>query len=330
MGNWTGKTVVVTGGCGFVGSHVVDELARRGCQHLLVYDDLSRGTLRNIEAHRQTGIIEHYVHDLAAVTPAFPPNVDAVFHLAALVSSISWNLHHSLDMLQVNTAINWHVTEAVRLAHPKVYAFTSTACIYPHTAVVPTPEEEGDACYPEISNWGYGCSKWQGEQQTKYLFLEEGIPSFSVRFFNAYGYRDYYDKATSHVAPALIQRVLDGENPLVIWGSGQQTRALVDARDLARALVDLAECPAAHDGEAVNIGHEQEISIHDLAEIIIRLSGKSDVAIVPDRSKPDGYPRRAADTTKLRSLIGWVPSTPLETTLQAMLADYRVRQQGER
>lgn len=327
-GTWAGRTVCVTGGAGMLGSHLVDELAQRGCGKIVVYDDLRRGSLRNIWGHINAGIIDHYDWDLSKVTPIFPPNADAVFHLAARVTSIEENSRDSFGMLMDNMWINMRVAEAVKVARPKLYQYTSTACIYAHNVPVPTPEECGDICDPEPTNWGYGCAKWLGEAIAKLLYREHGIPTVITRFFNAISpTRDYYDVETSHVAPALIKRICDGEDPVTVWGTGTQSRVLVDARDIARALVDLAECEQAHDAQAVNIGHEQEITIGGLAHLIARLAGREGARIVFDRSKPDGYPRRAADTTRLRALLGWVPATPLSETLQAMIAEYRERYQ---
>ena len=324
---WYGKTVAVTGGCGFLGSHVVDELAARGCRRILVYDDLSRGSLENVWKHINAGIVDHYSHDLAAVVPVFPPRLDAVIHMAALVASISYNAAHHWEMCTRNMRINLSVAEAVKVARPTMWVACSTACVYPSTAPVPTPESAADFCDPEPTNHGYGVSKWALEQMAKYLYREHGIPAVVTRFNNALGLRDYYDVETSHVAPALIKRVCDGEDPIVVWGTGTQSRVLVDARDIARALVDLAETPSAHDAQAVNIGHENEVTIAELARMICQIAGRPEARIIFDTSKPDGYPRRAADTTRLRGLVGWVPDTPLVETLTEMIADYRERLQ---
>lgn len=311
-----------------IGSHLVDELAFRGCRKIHVYDDLSRGTIENIKTHLTNGIAILNPVDLEIATPIFPQGTDIVFHLAAKVTSISYNMAHSEEMFQRNVAINWHVGEAVRQCRPSLYQYTSTACVYGHNVPVPTPESYGDICDPEPTNWGYGCAKFAGEVHAKLLYKEHGIPCFSTRFFNAISpTRDYYDVQTSHVVPALIKRICDGEDPVVVWGTGTQSRALVDARDIARAICDLAENPVAHDGQAVNIGHAAEITIGELARLLCDLAGRPDVPIVFDTSKPDGYPRRAADTTRLRELIGWVPSTPLVDTLAEMVKTYREKYQ---
>lgn len=313
MIDWHNQRVVVTGGAGFIGSHLVNRLYAQRAR-VTVVDDLSRG--RNIG-----GFLDRI--DLRYDEPVIPFD-SVVFHLAAKVAGIHYNREHNLDMMQQNLAINWNVTQAVRKAHPRLYVYVSTACVYPHDAPVPTPESAGNIGNPEPTNYGYGVAKWVGEQQARYLHSEFEIPTIIVRFFNAFGPRDYYDVETSHVAPALIRRISelkDGE-PLTVWGSGLQSRALVDARDIANALVMLAENDKAHDARAINIGHEREVTMNTLASMIMNMCGKS-ADIVNDRSMPDGYPRRAADTTRLRSLIHWLPDTPIEDTLRDMIAEFR-------
>lgn len=316
---------IVLGGGGFIGSHLVDHLASLGRQ-VVVVDDFSRGHRSNLMDALATGLVSVHRHDLREggilhSDGVLRPGRDVIWHLAAKVTGIEYNRHHHYDMAATNLALNLAVMEAVRQARPKLYVYVSTACVYPHDAPVPTPETAGKIGNPEPTNWGYGVAKWVGEQLATALYQEHRIPTLIVRFFNALGPRDYYDEATSHVAPALIRRVLEGENPVTVWGSGKQTRALVDARDIAKALVMLADCPGAHDARPVNIGHEREVSIGELAQTIIDLCD-TDATLEFDRSKPDGYPRRAADTTRLRKLIGWVPDTPLDDTLCDMVQEF--------
>lgn len=302
------------------------------CKRLVVAGANVTGLDNNERGRNLTPGVHHYNFDLVEDTIegsgswAFE-DAEVVFHLAAKVTGIEYNRFHHLDMMQRNLAINWAVTEKVRDYNPHLYVFVSTACVYPHDAPVPTPESCAEVCDCERSNHGYGIAKWVGEQQARYLALELGIPTLIVRFFNAFGPNDYYDEETSHVAPALIRRVLEGEDPLVVWGTGNQTRALVDCRDIAKALMLLgekAEFTSDHPLLVANIGHKREVSIRELAETICRLAGKSP-RIVFDDSRPDGYPRRAADTWLLENLLGWVPDTPLEVTLADMIAEYRAK-----
>lgn len=324
---------VVTGGAGFIGSHVVDELLNtKYLERLLVVDNLSRtnGSSSNLRADERMTL---KLRDLEYTIP-WLEDAKVVYHLAAKVSNIAYNSANQYVMLASNLAIVLNVIRAIVLGRKTVrrVMWVSTACVYPHDAPVPTPEDgTADVCDPEPTNRGYGIAKWVGEQLAIGMGQEYSIATTVVRFFNAVGVRDYYDYESSHVAPALIRRVFElktGE-PLTIWGSGQQTRALVDAKDIAKALVMLEDCRKAH-GQIVNIGHAREISMLDLAKLIVDMAYgmgyiSSKPEIVCDVARPDGYPRRAADTTKLKRLIGWVPDTRLEVSIQCMLQDYMTR-----
>jgi nucleoside-diphosphate-sugar epimerase len=314
---------VITGGAGFIGSHLADALVARG-EEVLVVDDFSRGKLANLAQARETGLcrISPFV-DLRYDQPTLTRG-DAVWHLAAKVASIEYNRRNQYDMLASNLAINANVIEAVRKARPSFFCYVSTACVYPHDAPVPTPEWAGDVGNPEPTNHGYGVAKWVGEQMVKHLSKEHNLTCLIPRFFNAYGLRDYYDKATSHVVPALIRRVMEGENPVTVWGTGRQTRVFVDAEDIAKALVMLYDHDwTGYEGTpVVNVGHEREVSIAEVVDTIIRCTQK-DVGRHFDDTKPDGHARRAADVTLLRETIGWVPDTPLEVTVAKMVAEYR-------
>jgi GDP-L-fucose synthase len=142
-----------------------------------------------------------------------------------------------------------------------------------------------------------------------------------ARPFNAYGPRDYFDRATSHVIPGLIRKVLEGDAPVVVWGSGNQTRAFVHALDAARGMMLLTEKHPAAD--PVNIGHDSDSSIREFLSVILRLTGRGQ-NVVFDTSRPDGYPKRAADVTKLRTVTGgFVPSIPLDEGIAETIQWYR-------
>lgn len=306
--------VLVTGGAGFIGMNLVSHLLDRDYE-VTVVDNLSRHRPPRFEDG-----YDLYQYPVQALTSLLGCNI--VFHLAAKVSNIEFNRYHHLSMMQSNLSINTHVTNLVAKYVPDHYIYVSTACVYPHDAHVPTPEWTARSCFPEPTNWGYGVAKWVGEQQARYLHRELYIPTTVVRFFNAFGWNDYYDWPSSHVAPALIRKAFEHDE-IVVWGTGNQTRSLVDAGDIARVLVRLLKCDdsGAHNGQPVNIGHRNEISMLELALLIKSITGvNKDIRC--DDSYPDGYPRRAADPTILESLIGNVLWTPLRTTLDVMINDY--------
>jgi len=306
---WKGKRVLVTGGAGFIGSHLVDLLvAEQASVH--VVDNLERGRLENLRScWEQITFIQGDLRD-PVICREVTAGKDMVMNLAAKVTGIEYNRHHHGDMFTSNILINTNALEAARLNGVKRYLAVSTACIYPHDSKVPTPESEGDRGSPEPTNAGYGWAKRMAERQAIYYAQEYGMEIAIARPFNAYGPRDYFDRATSHVIPALIRKVLDGDDPVVVWGSGNQTRAFVHALDVARGMMLLTEkYPAA---DPVNIGHDKEVSMRELLALILRLMGRK-VNVVFDTSHPEGYPRRAADVTKLRKVTGgFVPSVPLE------------------
>lgn len=318
MGFWTNRKVCITGGAGFVGSYLTESLAADGAE-VTVADSLERGSLERIASVKdQIRLIQP---DLGTPEGADEATKDqeVVLNLAAKVTGIEYNRHHHADMFASNMRIASAIGEACVRNGVGRLLVVSTACIYPHDAKVPTPETEGDRGTPEPTNEGYGWAKRMSENLGRYLDAETDLEVRICRPFNMYGPRDHWDEATSHVIPALIKRVLDGENPVVIWGTGTQTRAFLHARDGAMGMKLIAE--KATTSDPINIGHDDEVSIKELAETILHVTGKNP-ELTFDTSKPDGYPRRGADPTLLKEVTGWVPDTPLEQGLKEMVEEY--------
>lgn len=317
--NLQGANIAVTGGAGFVGSQLVDALVKRGAV-VTVFDNLSRGHMDNVYAAKTLECI-----DLASRVPNLR-GYDAVYHMAAKVAGIEYNRVHQLDMLQSNLAINYHVMQAIRKFIPERAIICSTACVYPHDAPIPTPESAADVCDPEPTNYGYGVAKWLLEQQGKLLARESRTAVVVTRFSNCFGLRDYYDHETSHVAPAIIRRVMEGESPLTVWGTGSQTRVLVDTREVAEALCRLAECDMPSRLEVFNVGHSQQVSMTNLARAILDEAGCAGREIVYDTKKPDGYPARQSDCSKLERVTGYrMGNIQLRQTLRDMITDYQAQ-----
>ena len=187
---------------------------------------------------------------------------------------------------------------------------------------MPTPEEEGERGIPEPTNLGYGWAKRMQEFLSKCYAKEYGMKIAIVRPSNAYGPKDNFDAATSHVIPALIRRVLNGENPLVVWGSGNQTRSFLYATDFARGLLDITDNYAECD--ALNLGDEREVTIKELVGIILRLCNKeNEIKIVFDTSKPEGQPRRCSDVSKANKKINYKTDVSLEEGIRSTIEWYK-------
>ncbi len=199
---------------------------------------------------------------------------------------------------------------------------TSTACVYPKDVTSPTPESEGFKDVPENANAGYGWSK-RAEEYMGMAYAEEfGMKIAIARPYNAYGPRDDFFAEYSHVIPALIKRIHHGENPLVVWGSGNQMRSFVYATDFARGLIEICEKYAVHD--PVNIVSDEEITIGDLARLIAELMGKK-IDIQFDTTKPDGSVRRNGSSHKALEKMGFRCEVPLHEGLKKCIEWYKER-----
>jgi GDP-L-fucose synthase len=319
MGYWSGRKVCVTGGAGFIGSYLTELVVEEGAE-VTVADSLARGTVQRIESVKdQVRLVQS---DLGT-----PEGADAatrgqeiVLNLAAKVTGIEYNRFHQRDMFNTNMRIASAVTDAATRNGVERFLVVSTACIYPADAAVPTPESEGFERFPESTNEGYGWAKRLAERLGVFAQEESGMSVAICRPFNAYGPRDHWDDASSHVIPALIKRVMDGENPVVVWGSGNQTRAFLHARDAALGMKLITEKAATAD--PINIGHAEDVSIRRLAEIILEVTG-AHTTLQFDTSKPDGYPKRASDTTRLLEVTGWLPGISVDEGIREMVAEYQ-------
>lgn len=316
---WKNTNVLVTGGTGFIGSHVVEKLVNVGA-HVTILDRLRDGQIKHIPHLKDK--IRLIQGDCADPQDAFNAckNQKIVMNLAARVGGIGFNRVHQGTMLYNNLSLETVMIEAARKADVERFLVISSACVYPHDARVPTPETEGFRGEPEPTNGGYGWAKRMAEKLGEYYAQEHGMKVGIVRPYNAYGPRDHFDSASSHVIPALIKRVMDGENPVVVWGSGKQTRAFLYVEDLADGMIAAIEKYPVPD--PVNIGTDEEVSIAELVKKIIRISG-SKATVRFDRTKPDGSPRRNSDNTKAKAKLAFTAKTSLDEGLQKTIDWYR-------
>ncbi|OGG11307.1 hypothetical protein A2Z00_02405 [Candidatus Gottesmanbacteria bacterium RBG_13_45_10] len=316
---WTNKRVLVTGGTGFIGSHVVERLVTLGAR-VSVLDRMRDGKTKNIQYLKdKVTFIQGNCTELVQARKACEGK-DVVMNLAAHVGGIEYNMVHQGTMLHDNLSIATTMIEAARLAGVERFLVVSSACVYPHDALVPTSEEEGFRAEPEPTNCGYGWAKRMAEALGRYYAEEFGMSVGIVRPYNAYGPRDHFDAKTSHVIPALIKRVMDGENPVVVWGSGSQTRAFLYVDDLALGMIQAIERYPKPD--PINLGTDEEISVADLVNKIINISGMK-TKVYFDTTKADGSPRRNSDNTKAKKMIQFTAKTKLDAGLAKTIEWYK-------
>ncbi len=317
--SWSGRKVLVTGGAGFVGSYLVEDLLVQGA-HVRVVDDLSGGSEENLRAVR--GNIEFIRADLrsAEATDRATQGMDVVLHLAARAFGMLYSMEHNPEMLRDNALMAFNVLDACLANGVERALMVSSSCVYDDDAPIPTPELPVDEGRPESVNEGYGWGKRLLEIQSRYVFEKHGLPIALVRPFNAYGDRYRWLGDASHVVPSLVKKVLDRNGPAVIWGSGQQIRDLLHARDFALGFRLAAEC--AVDCDPVNLAGGTTISLIDLVRKIAELRG-IEVDISFDTTKAEGRARKEADLTKLREKIpSFRPTVTLEEGLRDMFDWY--------
>lgn len=316
---WKNKKVLVTGGAGFIGSHVVENLVNRGAQ-VRVIDNLQNGEKENLIAVKD--VIEFVSGDCCNEKDALRAcnGQDVVFNIAARVGGIEYNRTHQATMMHDNLLLETVVIEAARQAHVERFLTVSSACVYPRNCSIPTPETEGLMDEPELTNGGYGWAKRMGEYFGKYYQEEFGMKVGIVRPYNCYGPRDHFAPDTSHVIPALIKRVFDKENPVIVWGSGRQTRAFLYVTDMAEGMIQSIEKYPTSD--PINLGTDEEVSIKDLIQKIIKYSGIQ-TEIKFDITKPDGSPRRNSENTKMLEKVGFIPKIFLNEGLKKTINWYK-------
>ncbi len=310
---WRDKRVIVTGGAGFLGSFVVDKLRKRGAAEIIVprskdYD------LRDIEAIRQL------LHD----TTYRRKTPDMIIHLAAHVGGIGANRKYPAEFFYDNLMMGVPLFHEAWRAGVAKFVAIGTVCAYPKYTPVPFKEEDLWNGYPEETNAPYGLAKKMLLVQSQAYRQQYGYNSIFLLPVNLYGPRDNFDPESSHVIPALIRKCLEakdrGDDHIVAWGDGSPTREFLYVEDAAEGILLAAE--RYNESEPVNLGSAFEISIKDLLETIVRLTG-FEGKIVWDTSKPNGQPRRKLDVTRARLWFGFESRTPFEEGLRKTIAWYQ-------
>jgi len=311
------KKVLVTGGTGLIGSHLVELLLERGAiVRTVVHSRNLPIKLENVETVQ--GNLTRWNDCRKAVK-----GVEYVFHLAAFVGGVGRNVAHPAGMFTPNILMNTHMLEAARLEDVERYLYTSSACIYPGNLEY-FVEEKGWNGPPAESNASYGWVKRMGELQAQAYSQEYGMKIAIVRPTNAYGPRDNFDLKTSHVIPALIRKAVERQDPFVIWGTGEATRDFIHAKDIARGMLLALEKYAVAD--PINLTTGKSIKIKDLAHLILKLCEYENARIILDESNPTGQPVRRVSTVKAKEKIGFVAQISLEEGLKETISWYKAQQ----
>lgn len=316
---WINKKVLVTGGAGFIGRHVVGKLVKRGAI-VSVLDNFQNSNEQNLSTVKAS--IKIIKGDCTKGDDAFRAckGQDVIMNLAARVGGIEFNRTHQATMMRDNLLIGSVMIEAARQSRVERFLTISSACVYPRECSVPTPESEGFLSEPEQTNSGYGWAKRMGELMGKLYVEEFDMKVGVVRPYNCYGPYDHFDPNVSHVIAALIKRVFDGENSVRVWGTGRQTRAFLYVEDLAEGMILAIEKYPVPD--PINLGTDEEISIKDLVEKIIKISGKN-LKVEYDLSKPDGSPRRNSNNVKAKEKLGFEARISLDDGLRKTIGWYK-------
>jgi len=304
---WKNKKVIVTGGAGFLGRVLVDQLRQKGCQHITI----PRSAQYDL---RETAAIEK----LYAKTKP-----DMVIHLAASVGGIGANRENPGKFFYDNLIMGVQLIELARQMNIPKFVALGTICAYPKFCPVPFKEENIWNGYPEETNAPYGLAKKMLLVQSQAYRQQYGYNSIYLLPVNLYGPGDNFALESSHVIPALIRKCVEakqrGDKSITVWGTGKATREFLYVDDAVRGIVLAAE--KYNSSEPVNIGAGFEISIKDLVQLIVRLT-KFKGEIVWDKTKPDGQPRRCLDTKRAYKEFGFKAKVPFETGLKKTIAWY--------
>jgi len=315
---WKDKKVLVTGAGGFIGSYVTEKLVEKGAN---VFANL-RSRESNHEFLKNVRDKINFVYGELKepeVCRELVRGMDIVLHLTAKVGGVEYNSKNPAYLFRENLIPFINIIESARLENIERFLCVSSACVYRRDAPVPTKEEEGFVGVPEKTNEGYGMAKRMQEKLSMYYAEQYGMKIAIARPYNAYGPRDDFNPETSHVIPALIKRVMDGENPFIVWGSGNPTRAFLYAEDFAEGILEVCEkYPVA---EPVNIGVNEETRIKDIVQMILEISGRNP-EIIYDTTKPEGQPRRNCDTSKAEKILDWKAKTQLRDGLRKTIEWY--------
>ncbi|MCX5679383.1 MAG: GDP-L-fucose synthase [Candidatus Omnitrophica bacterium] len=307
MINLKNKRILVTGGAGFLGKHLVAKLKERGCRDIFI------------------PFIEDYdLVDMKAVKRLYADaKPDIVIHLAAIVGGIGANRENPGKFFYDNLMMGVQMMEVGRQVGIEKFVALGSICAYPKFTPVPFKEENLWNGYPEETNAPYGLAKKMLLVQSQAYRQQYGFSSIFLLPVNLYGPGDNFEPNSSHVIPALIKKCCDAvknnEKKIVVWGTGKPTREFLYVEDAAGAIILATE--KYNKSNPVNIGAGFEITVKDLVKLIVKLTGFKG-KIIWDKSKPDGQPRRCLSTSKAKKEFGFKTKTSFEDGLRKTIEWY--------
>jgi len=311
---------LVTGGAGFIGSHLVDKLMAKNCR-VRVIDNLSNGKVANISQHLANPNFEFFqgsITDPGDVEQALD-TVQIVFHLACL--GVRHSIAHPFENHRVNAEGTLLLLAAARRAKVMRFIHCSSSEVYGSAQFVPMKET-----HPTHPCTVYGASKLAGEAYARACYQTYGLPTVIIRPFNTYGPRSHHEGDAGEMIPKSIVRALNGKEVLV-FGDGLQARDFSFVEDTATGLVAAAECEAMT-GRTLNIGCNFEISMKDLAEKLVAMVGNDAASVKFGPSRPGDVSRLFADPSAFMGLCGWKPATAFEDGLKKTIAYFREHPAG--
>lgn len=317
--DWSQKNVLVTGGCSFIGSHLVEGLVARGA-NVHVVDDLSSGVRENIDQAMESGRVSFEEADLLDPQTAARAVADmnVVFHLAATHGGRGYIDTHQAAC-STNLALDSIVIREAQRAGVEQLTFASSGCVYP-TSLQSNPKEtvyltEDLVKPPYEADDLYGWAKLMAELSLRAYHKETGFKCASVRYFTAYGERC----PANHAVIAMIGRAFLEQNPYIVWGTGEQIRNWTYVSDIVEGTIRAAE--HIEDGTAINLGTMERTSVIQAARMILERCNH-DAQIQPDPSKPTGPYNRVADNSLARRLMDWAPEVTFSDGLDRTIKWY--------
>jgi len=300
-----GKRIIVTGGAGFIGSHIVDQLVAAD-NEIIIIDDFSIGKWENIDHHRtntQVHVQRADVRDLDAMV-RLTKGADAVFHLAC--ACVRASLNDPMSSHDINATGTLNMCQASLKNGVKRFVYTSSSEVYGSALYVPM--DEGHPWNPTNA---YGASKAAGELYALAYWRSYGLPSVVVRLFNVYGPREHSEGTRAEVIPKFVMRAMAGLQP-VIFGTGQQTRVFTWVEDTVWGIIKAAECDELV-GDCVHLGGRQEVSIAATCNLVLRKLGRHDLKpIYLEDGRPGDVERHCADISKAKRLLGFSPTVDID------------------